>query len=419
MSSTLYHKVQEVGRVAKIAASSLAIASTEHKNLWLKELMLQIKDGQPAILKANAKDITAAEGQTSAFLDRLLLTPERINTIVNSLTAIFDLPDPIGRTLAQSERPNGLIVKRVSVPLGVVGMIYESRPNVTIDAAALSVKAGNAVILRPGSESFHSARIFVKLIQQALKAVGLPAMSVQLIPSSSRIAIKQLVQMDQWVDVIIPRGGKALLDYVSRYSRIPVFKHLSGLCHTYIHQDADKAMAARVVLNAKMRRPGICGATETILIDKAILHSHLSAIIEPLLEVGCEIRADEVCCSLDARLHRAVQADWDTEYLAPIVALKSVADLEEAILHIAMHGSQHTDAIITQNLAAATTFFERIDSAIVLHNASTQFADGGELGMGAEIGIATGKLHARGPVGLEQLTSFKYLIEGNGQIRVP
>ena len=334
-----------------------------------------------------------------------------------SLETVAQLPDPVGTVLATIERPNGLHIRRVRVPIGVIGVIYESRPNVTADAAGLCLKSSNAVILRGGSDSFHSAAAILAALHQGLAAGQLPLTTVQMVPSRDRAAVKAMLAMDQYIDVIIPRGGPQLIASIVADSRIPLFKHLAGICHTYVHQDADLAMARKIVFNAKLRRTGICGATEVLLIDEAIAASHLPPILQDLLAAGCEIRGDQQVMHLEPRVKAVAADDYDTEFLAPILAVKIVKDLPAAILHIAQHGTQHTDAIITANEKAAQQFLQEVDSAIVIHNASTQFADGGEFGMGAEIGIATGKLHARGPVGVEQLTTFKYQVQGNGQVR--
>jgi len=408
-----------IGKNARSAAHSLAMIPTKKKNQALIAMAAALRDHQPAILAANKQDIAAAEKNaiSSAFLDRLKLTDERLEAMATGLENIAELPDPVGSILATIKRPNGLIINRVRVPIGVIGVIYESRPNVTADAAGLCLKSGNAVILRGGSDSFYSAAAIVKALHEGLKKTELPITLIQMIPTAERSAVVEMLMMDKYIDVIIPRGGPELIARIAQESRIPLFKHLAGICHTYIHQAANKEMARTIVMNAKMRRTGICGATETLIIDEKILHSHLPAIIDDLINAGCEIRGDAQAAQLDARIKPVQAGDYDTEYLDAIIAVKTVKNLTAAIAHIAEHSTQHTDAIITDDLIAAQQFLNQVDSAIVIHNASTQFADGGEFGMGAEIGIATGKLHARGPVGVEQLTTFKYQVHGNGQIR--
>ena len=337
--------------------------------------------------------------------------------MAKGLEIIENLPDPLGRELAKIERPNGLEISRISVPLGVIGVIYESRPNVTADAAALCLKSGNAVILRGGSESFHSSTAIVSALHAGLMQAKLPLTAIQLIPTTDRAAVSEMLKLDRYIDVLIPRGGQQLIERIAAESRIPLFKHLAGLCHTYIHSAADKDMAKKIILNAKMRRTGVCGATEVLLIDQSIMTSHLPPILDALIQAGCEVRGEESLIQIDSRVKLSSKEDYDTEFLDAILAVKIVDGLSTAIEHIAKHSTQHTDAIITEDYAAAQQFLTHVDSAIVIHNASTQFADGGEFGMGAEIGIATGKLHARGPVGAEQLTTFKYVVQGNGQTR--
>jgi glutamate-5-semialdehyde dehydrogenase len=371
------------------------------------------------LLTANAKDMEGgrAKGLNDAMLDRLALNPARIEAMAEGLEAIARFPDPIGRVLTETERPNGLKIARVSVPLGVIGIIYESRPNVTADAGGLCLKSGNATILRGGSESFHSSSAILDCLQAGLREAGLPEAAIQKVPTTDRAAVGMLLKMNDTVDIIVPRGGRGLIERVQNESRIPVIAHLEGLCHTYIHAAADPEMACEIALNAKMRRTGVCGATETLLIDRAIAEVQLGPILDALIAAGCEIRGDETVCRLEPRAIPAVAEDWDTEYLDAILSVKVVDGLDSAIAHIDRHGSQHTEAIVTTDTAAAEAFLNRIDAAIVLHNASTQYADGGEFGMGAEIGISTGRLHARGPVGAEQLTIYKYLVRGSGQVR--
>ncbi|MGF1594191.1 MAG: glutamate-5-semialdehyde dehydrogenase [Kiloniellaceae bacterium] len=408
-----------LGRAARAAAAVLALADPETKNRALHAAARAIRTQAETIAAANARDMAAAraKGVTPALLDRLELTPERIEAMARGVEEVAALPDPVGRTLAEWDRPNGLKIARVSVPLGVVGIIYESRPNVTADAGALCLKAGNAAILRGGSESFHSAGAILDCLQAGLKAAGLPETAVQRIPTTDRAAVGILLTMTDFVDVIVPRGGRGLIERVQRESRIPVFSHLDGMVHSYVHEAADPEMARAVVVNAKMRRTGICGATETLLVDRALADSLLPALLNDLAAAGCAVRGDATVRRAMPGAEAATEADWETEYLAPIIAVKVVAGLDEAIDHINRHGSHHTEAIITEDSTAAARFLDEVDAGIVMHNASTQFADGGEFGMGAEIGISTGKLHARGPVGAEQLTSYKYKVRGQGQTR--
>ena len=415
----IHDMMNEIGRSAKSAALELASASGESKNAALHAAAATARARKDEILAANAKDVAAAEanGVKGSFLDRLVLDDDRVDAMASGLEEVAALPDPIGTVLAEWERPNELKIARVRVPLGVIGVIYESRPNVTADAGGLCVKAGNAAILRGGSESFNSSRIILSCLQDGLLSAGLPVNAVQAPLTADREAVGALLRMAEFVDVIVPRGGKSLIERVQGESKIPVFAHLEGLCHTYVHAQADPQMARDIVLNAKMRRTGICGATETVLIDRGIAGDLLGAIVDDLLAAGCEIRGDVAAQKIDARIVPASDADWDTEYLDAIVAVRIVDDVEAAIDHVNTHGSSHTDAIVTADAAAAERFLNRVDSGIVLHNASTQFADGGEFGMGTEIGISTGKMHARGPVGAEQLTSYKYVVRGAGQIR--
>ena len=408
-----------IGAAAKAAARALALAPTEAKNKALTEAAQSLRRRKNEILSANAKDMAAGEdkGLSAPMLDRLALTDERLEGMATGLDKIAKLDDPIGTVLEDRERPNGLRIQRVRVPLGVIGVIYESRPNVTADAGSLCLKAGNAVILRGGSESFHSSRAIMESLDHGLKATGLPEASIQLVPTTDRDAVGEMLTMTDTIDVIVPRGGKSLIERVTAESKVPLFKHLEGICHSYVNADADPDMARKVVFNAKMRRTGICGTTETLLIDRAAVELMLSPIVDDLTEAGCEVRGDAESQAADQRIIPASDEEWDTEYLDSIISVRVVDGVEEAIEHIDKHGSQHTDCIITANKEAADTFVKKVDSAIVLVNASTQFADGGEFGMGAEIGISTGKLHARGPVGVEQLTSSKYIVRGDGQIR--
>ncbi|MCH8926285.1 MAG: glutamate-5-semialdehyde dehydrogenase [Proteobacteria bacterium] len=411
--------MERLGRAARAAAAELAHADPGTKTLALEAAAETLRHRVADLLTANAKDMEAAraKGLSSAMLDRLALDPARVEAMAEGLEAIARFPDPVGRVLAEWERPNGLKIARVSVPLGVIGIIYESRPNVTSDAGGLCLKSGNAAILRGGSESFHSSAAILECLQAGLRQVGLPEAAIQRVPTSDRAAVGILLTMNDFVDIIVPRGGRGLIERVQNESRIPVIAHLEGLCHTYVHAAADPEMARRIVLNAKMRRTGVCGATETLLIDRAIAQDQLGPILDDLVAAGCEIRGDETVCRLEPRAVPATPEDWDTEYLDAILSVKVVDGLDAAIAHIERHGSHHTEAIVTADTAAAEAFLDRVDSAIVLHNASTQYADGAEFGMGAEIGISTGRLHARGPVGAEQLTSYKYLVRGAGQVR--
>lgn len=421
MTNTPLSKVmQEIGKRARAAAAQLALASAEAKNQALHAMASSIRAHKDQILTANAKDMEAgnAKGLASAMLDRLLLNDDRIEAMANGIEAIAAFKDPIGDVMAEWTVPSGLKISRVRVPLGVIGIIYESRPNVTADAGALCLKAGNAAILRGGSESFHSSGAIHACLVEGLKAAGLPEAAIQLVPTTDREAVGVLLRdMGAFVDVIIPRGGRSLIERVQTDARVPVMGHLEGICHIYIHEKADLEKAIAVTVNAKLRRPGICGAAETLLIDEAALGSHLGPILDALIEGGCEIRGDEEICALEPRAKPATEDDWYTEYLDKIISVKTVSGIEEAMDHIRAYGSGHTESILTEDEGAAHTFLAKVDSAIVMHNASTQFADGGEFGMGAEIGIATGKLHARGPVGAAELTSYKYQVRGNGTTR--
>ncbi|GAB4357329.1 MAG: glutamate-5-semialdehyde dehydrogenase [Kiloniellaceae bacterium] len=415
----LQQTMTALGRAARAAAAELALADPETKTRALQAAARAIRAEAGRIAAANAKDMAAAraKGLTAALLDRLELTPDRIEAMAKGVEEVADLPDPVGKTLAEWERPNGLKIARVSVPLGVIGIIYESRPNVTADAGALCLKSGNAAILRGGSESFHSSGAILACLQAGLKAAGLPEAAIQRIPTTDRAAVGILLTMTEYVDVIVPRGGRGLIERVQRESRIPVFSHLDGMVHTYVHEAADPEMAVKVVVNAKMRRTGICGATETLLVDRALADTVLPRLLQALHAADCAIRGDAIVRRVMPEAEAATEADWDTEYLAPIIAVKVVDGLDEAIAHINRHGSHHTEAIVTEDAGAAARFMNEVDAGIVMHNASTQFADGGEFGMGAEIGISTGKMHARGPVGAEQLTSYKYKVRGQGQTR--
>ncbi|MCC6913561.1 MAG: glutamate-5-semialdehyde dehydrogenase [Rhodospirillaceae bacterium] len=411
--------MSEIGRAARAAGRALAKASTADKNKALNAAAAAIRANTGTIKAENAKDMAAARAKnlTPALMDRLELNDSRISAMAKGLEEIAALADPVGQVMAEWTRPNGLVIQRVRTPLGVIGIIYESRPNVTADAGGLCLKAGNACILRGGSESFHSSQAILKCLQEGLRAANIPPAAIQMVPTTDRAAVGEMLTMTKYIDVIVPRGGQSLVDRVMRDSRVPTFQHLTGLCHTYIHAKADPAKARRIVLNAKMRRTGICGATETLLVDEAVAASILPAILDDLAKAGCELRGDATVQKLDARVKAAHAEDWDTEYLDAILSVKTVKDIDGALAHIVAHGSEHTEAIITEDQSAAERFMDGLDSAIVMHNASTQFADGGEFGMGAEIGIATGKMHARGPVGVEQLTTFKYKVRGDGQVR--
>jgi glutamate-5-semialdehyde dehydrogenase len=409
-----------MGRRAREAAAALALAPTEAKNAALHAMAKRIEADAGKILEANAQDVEAAraKGRDGAFLDRLALNEARVAAMAKGLRDIAELADPVGQVMARWARPNGLEISRVRVPLGVIGIIYESRPNVTADAAGLSLKSGNAAILRSGSESFLSSLVIANTLSEAVVASGLPEAAIQLVPTVDRSAVGfMLGGLGGAIDVIVPRGGKDLVGRVQAEARLPVFAHLEGVCHVYVHAGADLDMAKKIVLNAKMRRTGICGAAETLLVDRKAAPTHLAPLVEMLIEAGCEVRGDPDTQRADSRVKPATEEDWPTEYLDAIIAVKVVDGLDEAVEHIARYGSQHTEAIVTEDGAAADDFLARVDSAIVLHNASTQFADGGEFGMGAEIGIATGRFHARGPVGVEQLTIYKYVVRGQGQTR--
>jgi glutamate-5-semialdehyde dehydrogenase len=409
----------EIGQNAKAAALELSIAPTEQKNDALLKAAVLLRTNTDKIKQANAKDMAAGEqkGLSASLLDRLMLDDARVEAMAKGLEAIAQLPDPVGEVMSQWDRPNGLNIARVRVPLGVIGIIYESRPNVTADAGALSLKSGNVAILRGGSESFHSSHAIMDCLGTALEQAGLPRTCIQMIPTTDRAAVGEMLGMSDVIDVIVPRGGKGLIERITRESKIPLFKHLDGICHIYVDEAADLEKARKVVVNGKMRRTGICGATETLLINRAVLNSHLGAIVDDLIDAGCQLRGDAQACALDGRITPANEEDWRTEYLDAILSIKVVADVNEAVTHINTYGSHHTDCIITEDGATAENFLNRVDSAICVLNASTQFADGGEFGMGAEIGISTGKMHARGPVGVEQLTSFKYKVRGDGQCR--
>ena len=409
-----------MGRRAREAARELALASTAAKNAALEAMAARIEAGASKIIEANAQELEAAraKGRDGAFLDRLMLNEARIAAMACGLREVAALADPVGQVMARWTRPNGLEISRVRVPLGVIGIIYESRPNVTADAAALCLKSGNAVILRSGSESFLTSLVIANNLSEALVASGLPEAAIQLVPTVDRSAVGfMLGGLGGAIDVIVPRGGKDLVARVQEEARVPVFAHLEGVCHVYVHAAADLDMAKQIVLNAKLRRTGICGAAETLLVDRGAAATQLAPLVEMLIEAGCEVRGDPETQRADSRVKVASEEDWPKEFLDAIIAVKVVDGLDDAIDHIARYGSQHTEAIVTEDKNAAEQFLARVDSAIVLHNASTQFADGGEFGMGGEIGIATGRFHARGPVGVEQLTTFKYIVRGQGQTR--
>jgi glutamate-5-semialdehyde dehydrogenase len=412
--------MRDIGAQARAAAHVLGLAPAAQKNRALTAMAKAIRGARAAILAANAEDVAEAKsaGTNAAFLDRLTLTPERIEAMAAGLSVIRKLKDPVGTVLSSWRRPNGMRIQRVRVPLGVVGVIYESRPNVTADAGALCLKAGNAVILRGGSDSFRSVRAIHATLVEGLIAAGLPPAAITLVPTRERAAVgMMLAGLDGAIDVIVPRGGKSLVARVQMEARVPVFAHLEGVCHVYIDRKAKLAMAKSIVLNAKLRRTGVCGAAETLLVDRDGAAKFLTPLVAMLIDAGCEVRGDAAVCAADPRVKPASEADWSTEYLDAIITAGVVDGVDGAIAHIERYGSHHTDAIVTEDKAAAEKFLREVDSAIVLHNASTQFADGGEFGFGAEIGIATGKLHARGPVGVEQLTSFKYRVHGTGQTR--
>ncbi|MEN3951877.1 glutamate-5-semialdehyde dehydrogenase [Iodidimonas sp. SYSU 1G8] len=411
--------MKALGDAAKAAARLLSTAPTEAKNAALRHAAQAVRDRADEILAANARDLASARerGLGHALLDRLTLTPDRVAGMAKGLDEVAALADPVGAVMDEWDRPNGLRIARVRVPLGVIGIIYESRPNVTADAGALALKAGNAAILRGGSEAVNSNRAIMECLAEGLDKAGLPAASIQLVPTQDRDAVGIMLRMADTIDVIVPRGGRSLVERVQNEARIPVFAHLDGICHTYVHEAADLAKARAIVVNGKMRRTGVCGATECLLIDRKVAGTHLKPIVEDLIAKGCEVRGDADARAVDSRIVPATDADWGTEFLDAIIAVRVVDGIDEAMDHIARYGSSHTESIVTEDRRAAERFLAEVGSAIVLHNASTQFADGGEFGMGAEIGISTGKMHARGPVGVEQLTIFKYVVRGDGQIR--
>jgi glutamate-5-semialdehyde dehydrogenase len=412
--------MKPMGIAARRAAAALALTTSDRRTEALHSAAAAIRSNTDTILAANAKDMQAGEerGLSNAMLDRLMLDLDRIEGMAAGLETVAGMHDPLGRVLAEWDRPNGLKIQRMTVPLGVIGIIYESRPNVTADAAALCLKSGNAAILRGGSESFHSSSAIYDCLRAGLTDADIDADAVQMVPTTDRAAVGYLLSsMGEWIDVVVPRGGKSLIKRVQIEARVPVIGHLEGICHVYLHEAADAEMASSIVLNAKMRRTGICGAAETVLVDRSALERLLPGVAAALTDAGCEIRGDDSVTSIVPQAVAAQEEDWSTEYLDAIISIRVVDDIDQATAHIARYGSGHTESIVTEDAAAAEKFFRNVDSAIVLHNASTQFADGGEFGMGAEIGIATGRVHARGPVGADQLTSYKYVVRGSGQTR--
>jgi glutamate-5-semialdehyde dehydrogenase len=419
-SDDLAATMQSIGRAAVAARDALAKSTRAVKDRALERAAAELRARAAEILAANAQDVSAAQarGLKGALIDRLTLDAGRIEAMARGIEEIIGLDDPIGTVISEWTRPNGLRIQRVRVPLGVIGIIYESRPNVTADAGALCLKSGNVAILRPGSESAASSAAIHACLVAGLIAAGLPEGCIQRVPTTDREAVRHLLaEMTEYVDVIVPRGGKGLIERVQREARVPVIGHLDGNCHVYVDRDADPAMAVRIVLNAKLRRTGICGSAETLLVDRAAAPALLPALVNALLDAGCEVRGDETAQAADARVLPATEDDWYTEYLDAIIAVRVVDGVHDAVAHIARYGSAHTESIVTDNDVTAEHFLTAVDSAIVLHNASTQFADGGEFGMGAEIGISTDRFHARGPVGVEQLTSYKYVVRGSGQVR--
>ncbi|MGU3576920.1 glutamate-5-semialdehyde dehydrogenase [Brucellaceae bacterium C25G] len=417
---TVAQVMADIGKRARAAAAPLSIAPAEQKNKALIAMADAIEAQKDAILAANKMDVAHAEsaGTAGSFIDRLKLDENRLKGVADSIRTIATLNDPVGDVIAAWDRPNGLHIERVRTPLGVIGVIYESRPNVTADAGALCLKAGNAVVLRGGSDSAHSSRAIHAALVSGLESAGLPADAIQIVPTTDRAAVGEMLKgLNGNIDVIVPRGGKSLVERVQNEARVPVFAHLEGICHVYIDASANLDMAVNIVVNAKMRRTGICGAAETLLVDRKIADTHLVPVLEALRIAGCEIRGDEEVIARFTDAKPANEADWSTEYLDAIISVKLVDGIDDAIRHIGQYSSHHTEAVIAEDARVVERFFNEIDSAILVHNASTQFADGGEFGMGGEIGIATGKMHARGPVGVEQLTSFKYRVHGNGQTR--
>ena len=408
-----------LGRAARDAAATVAAASPADKRRALEAAATELRAHREELLAANARDLAlcAANGLSEAMTDRSRLDPARIESIARGLEEVAVLPDPVGAVDAEWTRPNGLVIRRVRVPIGVVAIVYEARPNVTADAGAICLKSGNVAILRGGAESLETSRVIVACLHAGLRAAGLPVAAIGLVPTRDRAAVGTLLTMSGLVDVVVPRGGKSLIERVMKEARVPVLAHLDGICHSYVHRAADLEMARRIVLNAKMRRVTVCGATETLLVDRDVALTHLPPILHDLFKAGCEIRGDALVQRMDPRVKAATEEDWRTEYLDAVIAVRIVRDLDAAIDHVNLYGSHHTDAIVTADDAAAAEFCRRVDSAIVIRNASTQFADGGEFGFGAEIGIATGRLPPRGPVGPDQLTSYKYVVLGSGQTR--
>ncbi len=420
MNTSIGELMASMGKSAVAAAEFLATAPGRSKDAAIRAAAATVRARLGSIIEANGRDMAAARsaGVSTPLLDRLRLDEKRIEAIARAIDEVANLPDPIGSIAMEWPRPNGLRIQRVRVPLGVIGIIYESRPNVTADAGALCLKSGNAALLRGGSEAEHSNASIHACLVEGLRSAGLPPQCVQLVPTTDRDAVGCMLSgMTEYIDVLVPRGGKSLVARVQQEARVPVIGHLEGNCHVYVDRDADVRMARAIVLNAKMRRTGICGAAETLLVDRACVDTHLAPLVNDLLEAGCEVRGDETAQQVDQRVRRATEDDWRTEYLDAIIAVRVVDGVDAAIAHIRDFGSAHTEAIVTGNQSTADRFLQQVDSAIVLHNASTQFADGGEFGMGAEIGISTDRFHARGPVGVEQLTSYKYVVRGAGQIR--
>ena len=419
LNNEIHQQMQTIGQRARAAYALMAEATSAQKEKALNEAAAQLRKNKDKILAANEKDVEYGEHKKldAAMIDRLRLDDKRIEGMAAGLEIVAAIADPVNKILEEWERPNGLKLQRISIPLGVIGVIFESRPNVTADAAGLSIKSGNAAILRCGSECLHSSLAIVECIHAGLKAAKLTQDAVQIVPTRDRAAVGEMLTMTGLIDVIVPRGGKSLTKRVMDESRIPTMQHLDGNCHTYVHAKASLAMAKGILLNAKMRRVGVCGATESLLIDASVAGEMLPVLADVLAGAGCEMRGDSAARALDKRITAATDADWDTEYLAPIISIKVVKGIDEAIAHVNRHGSHHTDAIITDDAKAAQSFIHKVDSAIVMHNTSTQFADGGEFGFGAEIGISTGRLHARGPVGAQQLTTYKYVVLGSGQTR--
>lgn len=419
-SASIAELMDPLGQAARRASRTLALTSNEHRNQALHAIAQEVRDHVDEILEANRMDTGDSEkrGLSAAMLDRLMLDGDRTESMAAAIDAIAELPDPLGQVIAEWDRPNGLTIQRITVPLGVIGIIYESRPNVTADAAALCLKSGNATILRGGSESYRSNHAIHDCIRAGLSEAGIDIGAVQMVATKDRDAVGYLLSsMREWIDVVVPRGGKSLIKRVQDDARVPVIGHLEGICHVYLHTSANPTMARDIAVNAKMRRTGICGAAETILVDQSVAESLLPDVAQVLLDAGCEIRGDEHVVAIVNDATPANEGDWSTEYLDAIISIRVVNDIDAAIAHISQYGSGHTESIVTEDSVAAEKFFREVDSAILLHNASTQFADGGEFGMGAEIGIATGRVHARGPVGANQLTSYKYLVRGNGQVR--